>query len=88
MTACVVYRCSKQDEMYLYLRPDMKPEQLPEALRQRTGRLTQVMELDLGSGRKLARVDRERVIEKLGDPGYYLQMPPQGHLKAHLYEGD
>jgi uncharacterized protein YcgL (UPF0745 family) len=87
-TDCVVYRCGKQDEMYLYLRAGKKPEELPEALLRCTGTLTQVMALSLAPGRKLARVDVDKVLEKLQEPGYYLQMPPQGHLKGNLYFGD
>ena len=62
MTACIVYRCGKQDEMYLYLRADLKLDDIPEPLRQRTGRLTEVMRLHLTPERKLARVDVLRVI--------------------------
>ena len=84
----VVYRCSKQVEMYLYLRAGLKPEGLPAPLLQRMGTLTHVMDLELKPGLKLARVDAAKVAEKLRDPGYYLQMPPDGHIKGHLYFGD
>jgi uncharacterized protein YcgL (UPF0745 family) len=87
-TDCVVYRCGKQDEMYLYLRAGVKPDDLPTALLRRVGKLTQVMQLSLAPGRKLARVDVDKVLEKLHEPGYYLQMPPQGHIKGNLYFGD
>lgn len=86
--ACVIYRCDRQQEMYLYLRADVHPETLPEALRRLTGKLTPAMELALSPERKLARVDVALVLEKLAEQGYYLQMPPDGHLKAHLYFGD
>lgn len=87
-TACTIYRCGKQEEMYLYLRADLQPEDLPEGLRRITGRLTQVMALQLTPERRLARVEAAAVLEKLAAVGYYLQMPPEGHLKAHLYFGD
>jgi uncharacterized protein YcgL (UPF0745 family) len=86
--ACVVYRCGKQEEMYLYLRADLSTDALPEALRHRTGKLTQAMTLDLGPERKLARVDTVKVMQQLQTAGYYLQMPPDGHIKGHLYFGD
>ena len=85
---CLIYRCGKQDEMYLYVRADLKTETLPEPLLKRAGKLTQVMTLTLSSKRKLARVDVTQVLQKLAEVGYYLQMPPDGHLKAHLYFGD
>lgn len=87
MSACVVYRCSKQPEMYLYLRAGLEPDALPEALRTRTGRLTRVMELQLSADRPLARVDVQRVIEQLQGPGFFLQMPPNGHVQAKITYG-
>ncbi|AXQ28658.1 YcgL domain-containing protein [Solimonas sp. K1W22B-7] len=87
-TDCIVYRCGRQDEMYLYLRADLKPEDLPEALRRLTGKLTQAMQLSLAPERRLARVDVAQVLEKLAAPGYYIQMPPDGILKANLHFGD
>lgn len=84
---CAVYRCSKQAEMYLYLRPDLTPETLPAELLKHTGRLTHVMDLDLAT-RKLARVDTAKVTAKLQDAGYYLQMPPNGQIAGHLHFGD
>jgi uncharacterized protein YcgL (UPF0745 family) len=85
---CVVYRCQKQADMYLYLRTDLQPDALPETLLRLTGRLSRVMALDLGPDRKLARVDALQVIERLQANGYYLQMPPEGQVHARLHFGD
>ena len=85
---CVVYRCGKQAEMYLYLRADFELEDVPEALRQRMGSVTQVMELHLSAERKLARADVKVVMQTLSEQGYYLQMPPDGRIAAQLYRGD
>ena len=74
--------------MYLYLRADLKPEDLPEGLNKLTGKLVHVMDLPLTPERKLSRVDVTQVMERLAQNGYYLQMPPDGHLKAHLHFGD
>ena len=87
-TDCLIYRCSKQPEMYLYVRADLPPAELPEALRQRAGRLTEVMRLELSQQRKLARVDVIRVIERLQAEGWYLQLPPEGLVHGHLDDGD
>lgn len=86
--ACVIYRCSRQDEMYLYVREDLDPASLPEALQRQAGRLTEVMRLSLGSGRKLARADVASVIARLRETGWYLQLPPEGRVHAHLHFGD
>lgn len=88
ITDCAVFRCSRQDEMYLYLRTDLGSDHVPEALRQRTGRLTEVMRLRLDPGRRLARVDVVRVIERLRTQGWFLQMPPQGQIQIRLNDAD
>ena len=85
---CIVYRCARQDQMYLYARLDLALEQLPLVLRQRMGALTEVMCLELSPELKLARVDAEQVRQSLVERGYYLQLPPGGHMQAHLYFGD
>lgn len=87
-TECVVYRCSKQDQMYLYLRAGLDPSALPEALRQRAGRFTEVMQLTLSPERKLARVDVTRVMQRLQTEGWFLQMPPEGQIRAKMNDSD
>ncbi len=82
----MVLRCARQDEMYIYLRADLSEEDIPEALRQRTGALSQVMALRLHPGRPLARVDVNEVIARLKRDGLFLQLPPQ--LDARLHMGD
>ena len=85
---CVVYRCAKQPELYLYLRAGLATESLPAPLLARTGRLTQVMRLGLTPTRKLARVDVKNVMERLVAEGFYLQLPPQGLVAAFLNDAD
>ncbi len=85
---CIIYRCSKQAETYLYLRPDVERESLPEGLLRKTGKLTQVMELNLSKVTKLARVDVARVMEQLAAQGWFLQLPPPDMVDAHLHFGD
>lgn len=74
--------------MYLYLRDDLNPEQIPDALRQRAGRLSEVMRLQLTPARKLARVDVQQVIVRLQAEGWFLQMPPEGRIRAMLNDAD
>lgn len=83
---CYVYRSSKQDEMYLYLREKDKFSELPQELATRFGKAEFVMELDLASRAKLARENIETVRQSLQARGFYLQMPPR--VEAHLYAGD
>lgn len=85
---CTVYRCKKQEEMYLYLRAGMTPDELPVALLRQVGALTEVMTLALSEDSKLARADAARVIDKLATDGFYLQMPPSALVNPKLYFGD
>ncbi len=77
---CLIYRCQKKQEMYLYI-PFLEDEQmalskLPDELNTLTGRLEKVMELELTAQRKLARVNCADVIDALSTKGFFLQMPP------------
>lgn len=85
---CVVLRCSRQAEMYLYLRADLPQADLPQALLDRVGRLSEVMRLRLDGERRLARVDVQRVMSALAAQGFFLQLPPAGQVQAPLYAGD
>lgn len=84
---CIIYRCAKQPEMYLYRRADFPIEEIPEALCQRTGELTEVMALTLTPQRALAREDVSKVMHNLLDQGVHIQMPPNP-LQVNLYAGD
>ena len=84
---CHIYRCSKKEEMYLYLSEEQEPESLPEELLKLVGQLTHVMDLELSEERKLARVDVCDVMNALKDKGYFLQMPPSD-LIPNLHFGD
>ncbi len=81
---CSVFRCSRKEEMYLYL-PYQEDnteliETLPDDLLELTGCLEKVLELEITAERKLARVKAEDVLCGLHDKGYYLQMPPNAVL--------
>ena len=82
---CVIFRCSKKDEMYLYVPfkedEDTLLRDLPDGLQKLTGRLDKVMELELIAERKLARVKVEDVVASLNEKGFYIQMPPNDVLR-------
>lgn len=73
---CNVYRCSKKDEMYLYVRDNMDIDELPANLTAVLGSLTHVMDLSLTPERSLAREDVAAVMTALADKGYFVQLPP------------
>jgi uncharacterized protein YcgL (UPF0745 family) len=73
---CRIYKSTRREEMYLYLRGEENFDDVPDALLAQLGRLELVMELDLHAQRKLARADVRKVMESLDRRGYFLQMPP------------
>ncbi|MDH5446970.1 MAG: YcgL domain-containing protein [Gammaproteobacteria bacterium] len=86
MLKCVIFRCSKKQEMYLYV-PWQEDESLilshlPEGLLTITGQLEKVMELELTSERKLARANVTQVMAELVEKGFYLQSPPNQIFKS------
>ncbi|MFT4574446.1 MAG: hypothetical protein ACI85N_001548 [Gammaproteobacteria bacterium] len=84
---CKIYRCSKQDGMYLYIHEDKTSDDLPEELIKMAKELTHTMDLELSPERKLAREDINVVMKNLKEKGYHLQMPPDP-LSPNLYRGD
>lgn len=73
---CRIYRGSRRRECYLYVDHEDDLLNVPEALVESLGSLSLVMELQLSSGRRLARVEAARVLEQISDQGYFLQLPP------------
>lgn len=84
---CTVYRCAKQPEMYIYVPEDTDLDDLPEAVKKRTGHLTPALNVTLTPERKLAREKAETVMENIQSHGFHIQMPPNP-LKVDLYAGD
>jgi uncharacterized protein YcgL (UPF0745 family) len=85
---CTIFRCKRQDQMYLYLRADLAVEALPEPLRRLTGALIEVMRLELTPQRRLARADINKVLAGLESEGFFLQMPPNGQIRAQMNDAD
>jgi len=82
---CVIFRCSKKAEMYLYVpyrdEEDALLNDLPAGLEKLTGQLEKAMELELSPDRKLARAKAKDVIAALQEKGFYLQSPPNELLR-------
>lgn len=87
---CDVYKFSKKDDLYVYIARPNYPDDtdeikdwlgvLPKDFRQALGRESFVMHLDLSTVPKLARVNKDDVITKLAEQGYFVQMPPEDVL--------
>jgi uncharacterized protein YcgL (UPF0745 family) len=84
MTLCTVYRSGKKAETYLYLAAGITFDDLPAELRAAFGEPALVMQLRLNEGRRLARVDVRLVLERLRQPGWFLQLPPELPVEAEI----
>ena len=73
---CFVFKSSKQEGMYIYLREMDGFENLDSILRDAFGQPEFVIELNLTAESRLARYQAEEVISELEKHGYFLQMPP------------
>ena len=80
-----IYRSSRKEEMYLYLKEKDGFNEVPKALMDMFGQPSLVIGLELSAQRKLAREDSEQVIKSLNEQGFFLQMPPK--LEPDLYDG-
>jgi uncharacterized protein YcgL (UPF0745 family) len=80
-----IYRSSRKEEMYLYLKKEGAFDDVPEALMAMFGEPTLVMGLELTPERTLAREDSKVVLKSLHEQGFFLQMPPK--LEPDLYDG-
>ena len=83
---CWIYKSSRKDEMYLYLPVKENFDDVPDVLLKKFGTPLFVFELELDSGRKLARTSIEQVLSDFAQQGFHLQMPPD--LKPDLYHGN
>lgn len=81
---CWIYKSSRKDELYLYVREKDDFDGLPPELMGLIGRPELVMDLELNPRRPLARVDVGRVMEALESRGFFLQMPPTPRPGPHL----
>ena len=77
MKSCNVYRSDRKLETYLYLADGVEFDDLPTELQQRFGVPAFVLRLELSADRRLARVDVAKVVKRLAEHGFYLQLPPK-----------
>lgn len=73
---CDIYSSPKDSEMFVYVRKSEGLSKLPQKLLEMFGKPRHVMTILLRDGRKLARVDVEKVKAAIDDHGYFLQLPP------------
>lgn len=72
-----VFRSSKKNDTYIYVRRGQNWEDLPEALRGIFGQPVHAMDLIMTADRKLARTTGKQVLEAIEEKDFYLQMPEE-----------
>lgn len=84
---CTIYKGSREQELYVYVPREKGEENIPDELRQRMGKIREVMTLKITEDRKLARAEAAQVIRDIREKGYYVQLPPEITGQV-MYEGD
>ena len=69
-----IYKGHKKQGSYLYIEHENDFSRIPQDLLSILGKLSQVMVIELGAGKKLAQADVQQVMKALSENGYYLQM--------------
>lgn len=81
---CDIYKSTKKDEMYLYVKSEDGLERVPEALLEMFGAPELALKMLITPEKKLGRVDVEKVIAQLHEAGYFLQLPPPKDKEMQL----
>ena len=74
--ACDVYKSSKKEDLYIYVRSDDGLSKVPADLLSTFGTPEKALSFTLTPDRTLAKEDPGEVMANLEDKGYHLQMPP------------
>lgn len=72
-----VFRSSKKNDTYLFVRRGQKWDELPESLRGIFGQPVHSMDLVLTPDRNLARTTGKQVLEAIAEKDFFLQMPEE-----------
>lgn len=84
---CIIYKGSREPELYLYVDRIDGLARVPEDLLARLGSIVEVMTIKLTPQRKLARAAAPQVLAAIVEKGYYLQLPPNIHAPHVTYGG-
>ncbi len=77
MIFCDVYKGTKKEGLYIYVDRTVGLSKVPEELLGRFGEPKLALSFKLTADRSLAKEDPVKVIEAIGEAGFYLQLPPQ-----------
>jgi len=70
-----IYKSSKKEGLYLYVKKEKGVTDIPEALLTLFGKPVLVTHMLIDHKKKLAKVDAAVLLEQINKHGFYLQMP-------------
>ena len=79
---CYIYRCSRKEDMYIYLAEKDDFSCVPTEIMRALGVTEFTMELTLTPDTKLATEDASTVMENLSEKGFHLQLPGETSVEA------
>jgi uncharacterized protein YcgL (UPF0745 family) len=79
---CYIYRCSRKEDLYIYLAEKDDFSAVPAEIMRSLGIIGFAMELDLTPDTRLAREDTATVMKHLQDKGFHLQLPGDTSIEA------
>ncbi len=74
---CTIYRSKKKPGSYLYIAKRNDFSVVPNALLEHFGKPELVMMFNLNGEKSLHNADKNEVLEKIKQKGFYLQIPKQ-----------
>ena len=80
---CAIYKSKRKEGMYLYIAKRNEFDAVPDTLLDVFGTPIFVMLFNLIGEKNLAQVDKQEVLSKIEQQGFYLQMPPK---QENLFE--
>ena len=79
---CFIYRCSRKEDLYIYLAEKDDFSQVPNEIMRGLGIPEFSMELEITPESKLAREDASTVVRNLEEKGFYLQLPASTSIES------
>jgi uncharacterized protein YcgL (UPF0745 family) len=82
MANCFIYRCSRKDDMYIYLPERDDFSKVPADIIKGIGLTEFAMELELTPETRLARDDAHKVLKNMEEKGFHLQLPSETTVES------
>jgi len=79
---CFIYRCSRKQDLYIYLAEKDDFSKVPAEIISGLGIAEFSMELDITADSKLAREDVSTVMKNLEAKGFHLQLPSETSIES------